>query len=60
MGCAHAFHSDVIMTLVYSNNLRLYGCFIRFENKQFDQIADVVTDRKTLKVLEIIVYQHSN
>ena len=47
MGCDHAFHSEVIMTLVYSNNLRLtYGCFIRFENKQFDEIADVVSDRK--------------
>ena len=35
-----AFHSDVIMTLVYSKKLRLkYGCFIGFENNQFDLIA---------------------
>ena len=36
----HAFHSGVIMVLVYSQNVRLtYGCFIQFENKKFDLIA---------------------
>ena len=44
------FYSDVIMTLVYSNNLHLTcGCCIRFENKQCDMIAHVVTDIKHLK-----------
>ena len=37
----HAFHSDVIMMLVYSKKLLLtYGCFIRFEN-----INSLICDR---------------
>ena len=40
IGFDHAFHSDVIMTLVFSNDLSLrQGCFSRFENKRFDVIA---------------------
>ena len=60
MGFDHAFHSDVIMTLAYSNNLRLtFGCLhvIRFENKQSDLIVRC-REGKHLK-LEIIVYHLS-
>ena len=40
MGFDHAFHSGVIMTLVYSNNLHLtFECLIRFENEQLGLIA---------------------
>ena len=40
IGFDHTFHSDAIMMLVFSNDLRLrQGCLSRFENKQFDVIA---------------------
>ena len=40
IGFDHAFHSDVIMTLVFSNDLRLrQGCLSRFENKRCDMIV---------------------
>ena len=56
----HALHSDVIMTLVYSNNLRLtYGCLSQFENKRCHVIARCRNLRKNLKGLTIVVYQHS-
>ena len=40
IGFDHAFYSDVIMPLVYFNNLRLrYGYLILFDNTQCGPIA---------------------
>ena len=49
MGLDHAFHSDVIMTLVYSNNLRL-NMEVLFDLKT----NSFVTDRKHLKVCKLL------
>ena len=40
IGFDRAFSSDVIITLVLPNDLRLtYGCLSRFENNRCDAIA---------------------
>ena len=39
-GFGHALRFDVIMTIVFFNNLRLkHGCLFQFENNQFYLIA---------------------
>ena len=48
------------MTLAFFNNLRLkHGGFFQFENNQFYLVAIRPNSWKTLKVLAVIVYLHS-
>ena len=59
-GFNHAVRFDVIMTLAFFNNLRLkHGGLFQFENIQFYLVAIRPNSWKTLKVLAVIVYLHS-